>query len=273
MYTTVDMERAVDMGLTGRRALITGSSAGIGRAIAEMLAAEGASVVVHGRDQTRTHAVVDTIRANGGEAVAALGDLTTSAGATAVVDAAGEIDILVNNAGYYDGLTWSQLSDDDWSDIYQANVVTGVRMIRHLVPGMRRRGWGRIVTIGGGLAIQPVALQPHYNATLAARHNLTVALARELAGTGVTANIVAPGAILTEPVRDMTRRLAADNGWGTDWPDIEKAASSQWFPNDIGRFGRVEEIAAAVTFLASTHAGYISGADLRVDGGTIRSVS
>ncbi len=217
--------------------------------------------------------MVDTIRAHGGEAVAVVGDLTSPADAAAVADAVGEVDILVNNAGYYDGLGWSDLADDDWADIYQANVVTGVRMINHLVPGMRRRGWGRVITIGGGLALQPVALQPHYNATLAARHNLTVSLARELAGTGVTANIVAPGAILTEPVRDMTVRVAADNGWGTQWPDIEKAAATHWFPNDIGRFGRPEEIAAAVAFLASEHAGYISGADLRVDGGTIRSVS
>lgn len=261
------------MGLTGKRALVTGSSAGIGRAIAEMLAAEGASVVVHGRNRTRAYAVVDDIRANGGEATVVLGDLTSRAGADGVAEAAGDIDILVNNAGYYDGLSWSELTDDHWSDIYQANVVTGIRMIGHFVPGMRGRGWGRVITIGGGLALQPAALQPHYNATLAARHNLTVALARELAGTGVTANVVAPGAILTEPVREMTLRMAADNGWGADWPGIEEAAASTWFPNDVGRFGRVEEVAAAVTFLASAHAAYISGADLRVDGGTIRSVS
>lgn len=263
----------MDMGLTGKRALVTGSSAGIGRAIVEMLAAEGVKVVVHGRDADRTHAVVDGIRANGGDATAALGDLVSPAEAAAVAEAAGDVDILVNNAGHYDGLGWSALTDDHWSDIYQANVVTGIRMITHVVPGMRRRGWGRVITIGGGLAIQPVPLQPHYNATLAARHNLTVSLARDLAGTGVTANVVAPGAILTDPVRDMVVRLAPEHGWGTDWPVIEEAAAAAWFPNDIGRFGRPDEIAAAVTFLASTHAGYISGADLRVDGGTIRSVS
>jgi 3-oxoacyl-[acyl-carrier protein] reductase len=125
----------------------------------------------------------------------------------------------------------------------------------------------------GGLAVQPAAQQPHYNATLAARHNLTVSLARELAGTGVTANIVAPGAILTEPVREMALRVAAERGWGPAWEDIETAASTAWFPNDIGRFGRPEEIAAAVTFLAGTHADYISGADIRVDGGIVRAVS
>ena len=138
---------------------------------------------------------------------------------------------------------------------------------------MRERGWGRVIQIGGGLAIQPSTDQPHYQASLAARHNLTVSLARDLAGTGVTANIVAPGAILTEPVREMATEVAAANGWGPSWPDIETAAASAWFPNDIGRFGRPEEIAAAVVFLASTHAGYISGTDIRVDGGTVRSVA
>jgi 3-oxoacyl-[acyl-carrier protein] reductase len=263
----------MDMGLSGKRALVTGSSAGLGRAIAEMLAAEGASVIVHGRDETRTPAVAANIRAGGGDAIAVLGDLGTDRGAIDVAAAAGAVDILVNNAGYFDGLSWSQAGPEQWMQIYQANVVSGVRMIERLVPGMRCRGWGRVITIGGGLAIQPAAVQPHYSATLAARHNLTVSLARELAGTGVTANIVAPGAILTDPVREMARRVAVEQGWGTDWDDIEKAASAAWFPNDVGRFGRAEEIASAVTFLASKHADYISGADLRVDGGIVRTVS
>lgn len=260
----------MDMGLTGKRALVTGSSAGLGRAIAEMLAEEGASVVVHGRDPDRTRAVAAGI---GGDTVAALGDLSTAEGADSVARQAGEVDILVNNAGYYDGLGWSQVTAEQWAQIYQTNVVSGVRLIAHLVPGMRRRGWGRVIQIGGGLALQPAAAQPHYNATLAARHNLTVSLARELAGTGVTANTVAPGAILTEPVREMTAAVADQHGWGPGWDDIERSASQQWFPNDIGRFGRPSEIAAAVTFLASVHAEYISGADLRVDGGVVRSVS
>ncbi|MCV7417417.1 SDR family NAD(P)-dependent oxidoreductase [Mycolicibacterium litorale] len=263
----------MDMGLSGKRALVTGASAGLGRSIAAMLAAEGSSVVVHGRDPARTHAVAGEISAGGGNAVAVLGDLASSAGAAAVAEAAGEVDILVNNAGYYDDRGWSELDDEQWSQIYQVNVVSGVRMIEHLVPGMRRRGWGRVITIGGGLALQPAATLPHYTATLAARHNLTVSLARELAGTGVTANVVAPGAILTEPTRDMTLRAAAEHGWGPGWDAIEKAASAKWFPNDIGRFGRPEQIAAAVTFLASSHADYISGADLRVDGGTVRTIS
>lgn len=263
----------MDLGLSGKRALVTGSSSGVGQAIAQTLAAEGASLVIHGRDAARVNAVADGIRACGGDAVTVTGDLATDAGADAVAAIGGDIDILVNNAGYYDGLGWSELTAEAWAQIYQVNVVSGVRMIERFVPGMRQRGWGRVIQIGGGLAVQPAAIQPHYNATLAARHNLTVSLARELAGTGVTANTVAPGAILTEPVRDMVVAAATVQGWGSTWDDIERAAATEWFPNDIGRFGRPDEIASAVAFLASVQAGYISGADLRVDGGTVRSVA
>ncbi len=140
----------MDMGLSGKRALVTGSSSGLGRAIAESLAAEGASVVVHGRDEVRTGAVADGIRARGGDAWAAVGDLATEGGAGAVAAAAGEVDILVNNAGVYDGLAWSDLAPRQWQSIYEVNVVSGVRMIEYLVPGMRQRGWGRIIQIGGG---------------------------------------------------------------------------------------------------------------------------
>lgn len=263
----------MDLGLRGRRALVTGSSAGLGRAIAETLAQEGVSVIVHGRDAGRTDAVAAGIRSAGGDAAAVTGDLATDDGAAAVAGAAGDVDILVNNAGTYEALRWSALNAGHWADIYQSNVVSAVRMIEHLVPGMRRRGWGRVIQIGGGLATQPVAEQPHYSATLAARHNLTVSLARELAGTGVTANVVAPGVILTDAVAEMAGRAAVEHGWGPSWADIESAAAKAWFPNDIGRLGRPEEIAAAVAYLAGTHAAYISGAVLRVDGGTIRNVA
>jgi len=162
----------------------------------------------------------------------------------------------------------------DVAQTYQVNVIAGVRMIERLVPAMRRRGSGRIQIVGDW-RFSPVPsgriTTPRWRP--GTRDNLTVSLARDLAGTGVTANTVAPGAILTEPVRETTTQVAADRGWGPAWDDIEAAASSEWFPNDIGRFGRPEEIAAAVVFLASVHAGYISGADTRVDGGTIRSVA
>jgi NAD(P)-dependent dehydrogenase (short-subunit alcohol dehydrogenase family) len=266
----------MDLQLRGRRALVTGSSAGLGEAIATMLAEEGASVVVHGRDQARAHAVAEVIRDKGGQADVALGDLATDAGADAVGAAAlagGQVDILVNNAGSYQHLRWSELDMADWARTYQANVLSGVRMVQRLVPGMRERGWGRVIQIGGGLAAQPIAAQPDYNASLAARHNLAVSLARELAGTGVTSNVVAPGAILVPSVRELLTAAAPSYGWGASWDEIERGAVRDMVPNDVGRLGRPEEIAAAVAYLASRYADYVSGAVLRVDGGTIRSVN
>ncbi|GIF98299.1 SDR family NAD(P)-dependent oxidoreductase [Catellatospora citrea] len=265
----------MDLQLAGKRALVTGSTNGLGEAIARRLCAEGAAVVVHGRDEQRAAKVAEAIRADGGQADVAIGDLATDDGAAIVAAAArsgGPIDILVNNAGAYDPIGWAQATPAQWAHLYEVNVISGVRMIQHLTPGMRERGWGRVIQIGGGLAAQPTADQPHYTATLAARHNLAVSLARELAGTGVTSNVVAPGAIMVDAVRDLLLRLAPSHGWGDDLDEIERAAAADWVPNDTGRFGRPAEIASAVAYLASPLAGYISGATLRVDGGTVRSV-
>jgi NAD(P)-dependent dehydrogenase (short-subunit alcohol dehydrogenase family) len=266
----------MDLRLVGKRALVTGSTAGLGAATAMLLAEEGVEVVVHGRSRERANGVADAIRAKGGRADVALGDLATDPGADAVAAealAGGDIDILVNNAGSYEHRSWSELTPADWAETYQRNVVSGVRMIRHLVPGMRDRGWGRVIQIGGGLAVQPSAAQPEYNATLSARHNLAVSLARELKDSGVTSNVVAPGAVLVPPVRELLTGAASSYGWGETWAQIERGAVRELFPNDVGRLGRPEEIAAAVAYLASPLADYVSGAVLRVDGGTIRSVN
>jgi len=265
----------MDLKLAGKRALVTGASSGLGEATARFLAAEGATVVVHGRDPERTKEVAEAIRSAGGAAETAIADLKDDAGADATAAAAtanGHIDILVNNAGTYDQLTWDQATPELWADFYNLNVISGVRLINRLVPAMRERGWGRVIQIGGGLAIQPMPVQPHYNATLAARHNLAVTLARSLAGTGVTSNVVSPGAILVGSVRQLLIDLAPSHGWGQTWEEIEPNAAADYIPNDAGRFGRPEEIAAAVAYLASPLADYVSGATIRVDGGLIRSV-
>jgi NAD(P)-dependent dehydrogenase (short-subunit alcohol dehydrogenase family) len=265
----------VDLQLGGKRALVTGSSSGLGEATVRMLAAEGAAVVVHGRDKARTEAVAEAIRADGGRAEIAIGDLATDAGADAVTAAAlaaGPIDILVNNAGAYDHLSWMEATPAIWAQTYEVNVISGVRMIQRLVPPMRERHWGRVIQIGGGLALQPMDAQPHYNASLAARHNLAVSLARDLKDSGVTSNIVAPGAILVGSVQQLLTEMAPARGWGETWEEIERAAAADFVPNDIGRLGRPEEIAAAVLYLAGPFADYVSGATIRVDGGTIRSV-
>ncbi|TDD42236.1 SDR family NAD(P)-dependent oxidoreductase [Nonomuraea terrae] len=265
----------MDLHLTGRRALVTGASSGIGEVIAKAMAAEGADVVAHGRDRARTEAVTAAIRATGGTARAAIGDLTTDAGADAAAEAAlegGPIDILVNNAGAYPSRTWDEASVDDWRDIYETNVISVVRMVKRLLPSMRERGWGRFIQIGGGLALQPGADLPDYNASLAARHNLTVSLARELKGSGITSNTVAPGAILVDTAQRHFTSLAPARGWGETWEEIERRVVEESVPNDIGRLGRPEEIAAAVLYLSGPLADYVTGTTLRVDGGTILGV-
>ncbi|WP_062428821.1 SDR family NAD(P)-dependent oxidoreductase [Herbidospora daliensis] len=265
----------MNLHLSGRRALVTGSSSGIGEAVARALAAEGADVVVHGRDRTRAESVAAAIRAEGGGAQVAIGDLTTDAGADAVAEAAlggGPIDILVNNAGAYRHLSWHDASAEDWRQTYEINVISGVRMIKRIVPGMRERGWGRVVQIGGGLAVQPIADLPHYTATLAARHNLAVSLARELRGSGVTSNTVSPGAVLVDAVERLVTDLAPVRGWGESWEEIEPRAIDTLAPNDVGRFGRADEIAAAVLYLTGPLADYVTGTTLRVDGGTVKGV-
>ena len=269
----------MDLRLTGKRALVTGSSSGIGEAIVKLLAAEGVVVVVHGRNESRASAVAEAIRAAGGKAEVALGDITTDAGADAVAAAAlasGPIDILVNNAGVVAGetgfLSWTEATAALWVETYNTNVISGVRMIQRLIPQMRERHWGRVIQIGGGLSQQPQAGGPYYNATLAARHNLAVSLARELKDSGVTSNVVAPGAVFAEKIRTPLMHLAAAHGWGETWEEIERNVTQNIAPNDVGRFARPEEIAAAVAYLASPVADYVSGATIRVDGGTIRSV-
>ncbi|MDX3660132.1 SDR family NAD(P)-dependent oxidoreductase [Streptomyces sp. ID05-26A] len=258
----------MELNLKGKRALVTGSSSGLGEAIARLLAAEGADVVVHGRHEARARAVAADI----GAAAVAIGDLATDAGADAVAAVAGEIDVLVNNAGGYAHTGWEDAAPREWREIYEANVISAVRMIQRLVPGMRARGWGRVIQIGGGLGSQPIAVQPHYSATLAARHTLAVSLARELKDTGVTSNVVSPGAIMVDSVEAWLTKQAPGNGWGETWQEIERNAVSALVPNDVGRFGRPEEIAGAVAYLASPYADYVSGATIRVDGGTVRSV-
>jgi NAD(P)-dependent dehydrogenase (short-subunit alcohol dehydrogenase family) len=264
----------MDLNLKNKRALVTGSSAGLGAATAKLLAAEGAAVVIHGRDAGRAEKIAQEIRAAGGTVSVALGDLATDEGAAEVARRAtadGPLDILVNNAGFYRHLSWTEATPAEWADTYNVNVVSGVRMIQHLVPAMRERGWGRVVTIGGGLASQPMNTHPQYNATLAARHNLAVSLARELKGTGVTSNVVSPGAILVEATKDLVTGIGPARGWGETWEEIHRNAVEALIPNDQERFGEPDEIAAAVAYLCSDYAQYVSGATIRVDGGLIRS--
>jgi len=267
-------EQAVDLRLSGKRALVTGSTSGLGEAIVRLLAAEGVAVVVHGRNEERARAVAAAIGAEGGRADVVLGDLAGEGGVDQVAEASlagGPVDILVNNAGEYSHRSWMDALRSDWLEAYNINVVASALLIQRLVPQMRERGWGRVIQIGGGLASQPLESYPHYGASLAARHNLAVSLARELKDTGVTSNIVAPGAIRVPALEELLTTVAMSFDWGDTWSEIERGAVRDLAPNDTGRFGTPHEVASAVAYLASPLAGYVTGATIRVDGGSVRS--
>jgi len=263
----------VNLNLNGKRALVTGSSSGIGTAIAKMLASEGASVVVHGRDRERTQAVANAIAAAGGRAAVACGDLSTAAGADAVADAAlaayGGIDILVNNAGGQGPArnpSWFTTAPSDWSTTFETNVLAAVRLIHRLVPAMKERGWGRVINIATAAAITPTSAQPDYGATKAAMLNFSLGLSKALKRSGVTSNAISPGMVRTEGLQAFLADLAAKRGWGDDIAKAEEHivnGSGQ----TAGRIGEVGDIAYAVAMLASPRADFINGSNFHVDGG------
>jgi NAD(P)-dependent dehydrogenase (short-subunit alcohol dehydrogenase family) len=255
----------MDLQLHGKRALVTGASSGLGEQIATRLAAEGASVVVHGRDHARTVAVAKAI-----DAEHVIGDLGSDRGADEVYDAVqdGPVDILVNNAGAYDmSAGWTTASTQDWADLYNVNVLSSVRMIQRLVPGMRERGWGRVIQISSVTGAAPAASQPHYAATNGARNSLAKSLARELRHTGVTSNAVAAGGILTPASIPPLTELGRQRGWGQDWDEIEPQLVEALAPNDIGRLGRPAEYTSLVAYLASPLSSYLTGTVIAADGG------
>jgi len=267
----------MDLDLNGKRALVTGSSSGIGAATAKALAAEGAAVVVHGRNEQRAGQVADEIRQAGGRAAVAIGDLATDSGASAVASVAaselGGIDILVNNAGLPEFTTWTDTTTAQWEGIYNNNVVSMVRMIRIVLPGMRDQRWGRIIQIGSVVGWQPFAAKPHYCAARAAVLNITVSLAREVAETGITVNTVSPGIILTPPAQRYFLAMAEERGWEKDWKVIEKNILKERLYNPSGRLGQPDDVAQLITFLASPLAGFINGSNYRIDGGATGSVN
>ncbi|BAY50075.1 putative 3-oxoacyl-(acyl carrier protein) reductase (plasmid) [Scytonema sp. HK-05] len=267
----------MDLHLRDKRALITGSSSGIGAAIAKALAQEGAIVIVHGRKQEQANRMAQEISADGNKAFVAVGDISTDEGARQVVDkvlsSLGGVDILVNNAGIYEDRGWMDSPPNGWAEIYNANVISMVRMIQLLIPHMKQLGWGRIIQIASGLAIQPFAARPDYQATKAATLNMTVSLAKELAQTGITVNTVSPGLIATEGAKRIFHQIALTKGWGTEWAEIEKHLVLEDWPNPSSRLGRPEEVANIIAYLASPLADYINGANIRVDGGGVGAIN
>lgn len=261
----------MDLELAGKRTLITGSYRGTGAGLARVMAREGAQVWVHGFELEPAESVAESIRQEGFEARAVAGDIRTDAGAAEVADAIGEIDVLVNNYGVAEGGSW-QSPTDDWIDIYHKNVLSGVRLVHALTPGMRERGWGRVIFLSTVGYVRPNSRMPHYYASKTALVNMTVSLAKELANTGITVNCVSPGIIATDEIRELFRQRAERDGLPTDWPSLEKQAASGEMANPAGIIGTPEDIGHLIAFLASDKARYVNAANLRIDGGTADSI-
>ena len=262
----------MEFGIAGRRALIAGSSSGIGAAIAIALATEGARIVIHGRNPDSAESVARTIRSAGGEAVVICGDLGDRAAVEAIgrsaLEAFGGIDILVNSAGASDHFDpWLDTSVSTWERQYQLSTLYAVRLIQMTVPAMRSNGWGRIINISSAVVYQPSAFAPDYTAAKAALHIASPGLAAALGAQGITVNTVCAGTILTANTQSVMKDHARAMGLCETGDALERRMATDVWPNPTRRFGRPEEVAAAVCFLASKQASYITGTTLRVDGG------
>jgi len=261
------------LGLQGRRAFIAGSSSGIGAAIARALAAEGAQVIVHGRNASRADSVAGDICSKGGKAstlIARLDDPVDVDRLAAAALATGPVDILINSAGAAPEVHgWFDSTMDDWRQQYQFSTLYVVQLIRALVPAMRERGWGRILNLSSAAAFKPMTLHPEYSAAKIALHAITTSLAMELGHCGVTVNTLVSGLVLTDNTLQSMRHAAQQAGFTETGAELQQRVISEvWKANiPLGRAGTVEELAAAACFLVSEPASYITGASLRVDGG------
>jgi len=268
----------MDLQLKDRRALVTGSSSGIGAAVARMLAEEGARVVVHGRDRERAEKVATGIKAVG----VALGDLSSddacaAVHAEAVAALGGNIEILVNNAGGSStGNTTKtpiEISSEDWLSNFNANALAAVRLCRLAVPDMIAAKFGRVINVSSAVAVQPNNLGADYSGAKSALNNFTVSLAGSLKGVGVTANTVSPGIIMVDgllrfgrnkygnpdaTIEEITERLVADKVFGLP---------------PAGRLGIPDDLAMVICTLASPRSGFVTGANYRVDGGQVRGLN
>ncbi|MDI4233690.1 SDR family NAD(P)-dependent oxidoreductase [Bradyrhizobium sp. 31Argb] len=269
----------MDLKLDGKVALITGSSKGIGEAIARGLAREKTIVVVHGRDRNQTERVAHDISAQGGHAHAVVGDLTVDDEVWRLVDEAqalaGPIDILVNNAGGSgDAEDWTNSRPASWASAYDRNVLAAVRVTTRLLPRMQAARWGRVVNISSLVGLMPPASRPDYSACKAAMNAMTASMAKAVAADGVTVNTVSPGTIRSARLDTRFREVAAERGLadGSPWKLIEQTVLPMFAQVPVGRVGTLEEIADAISFLVSPRAGYITGVNLRLDGGMLPSI-
>jgi NAD(P)-dependent dehydrogenase (short-subunit alcohol dehydrogenase family) len=261
----------MDLQLNGRLALVSGSTAGIGLAIATALAQEGARVIVNGRQQSSVDGVVATLRSStGADVLGFAGDLSSAASAEALVRRYPDIEILVNNLGIFEPKSFEEIPDADWMRFFDVNVLSGVRLARLVLPSMKQANWGRIIFISSESAVQIPAEMIHYGMTKTAQLAVSRGLAESVAGTGITVNSILPGPTKSRGVDDFVGQLAQAEGKSFD--AFEKEFFEKVRPSSlIKRFATTQEVASLVAYIASPLASATTGAALRVDGGVVRS--
>ncbi|MDA9403730.1 SDR family NAD(P)-dependent oxidoreductase [Bradyrhizobium sp. CCBAU 45389] len=262
----------MNIDLSGKTALVTGSTAGIGHAIAKGLAGSGANVVINGRGQDKVDAAVRKLEGTGAKVRGIAADVSTAAGCKALIAALPEVDILVNNTGVYEAKDFFDIPDEEWSRYFDVNVMSGVRLSRAYMKGMLKRNWGRIVFISSESGLNIPVEMIHYGMTKTAQLSVARGLAQLTRGTGVTVNSVLPGPTMSEGVETFVKGLAKQNGQSVD----EAAANfvRQHRPSSlIQRFASVDEIANMVVYVASREASATNGAALRAEGGIVNTIA
>jgi len=261
----------MDLQLKGKLALVSGSTAGIGRAIATALAREGARVIVNGRSKTSVDEVVASLRSDtGGDHQGFAGDLGVASAAEQVVREHRGVQILINNLGIFEPKPFEAIPDTDWLRFFEVNVLSGVRLARLVLPSMRAANWGRIVFISSESGVQIPSEMIHYGATKTAQLAVSRGLAESLAGSAITVNSILPGPTRSRGVGEFVDSLAKASGMS--FADFEREFFAKVRPASlIKRFAEPEEVASLVAYVASPLASAITGAALRVDGGVIRS--
>ncbi|MES2354441.1 MAG: SDR family oxidoreductase [Pseudomonadota bacterium] len=261
----------MNLNLTNKLALVTGSTAGIGYAIAETLAREGARVIVNGRSQPSVTEVVKKLKAEtGSDVVGFAGDLSSATAAEELARQYPDVEILINNLGIFEPKPFEEIPDADWHRFFDVNVLSGIRLARLFLPAMKHRDWGRIIFISSESAIQIPAEMIHYGMTKTAQLAVSRGLAEAVAGTGITVNSVLPGPTKSRGVVDFVDTLSKSAGMS--FGEFEQEFFKKMRPTSlIKRFATPEEVASLVAYIASPLASATTGAALRVDGGVIKS--